>query len=156
MTKFARAQLLSGRKRRVLCPQPRQFRRPTKKDPLCLVIFGRENSCRRPVSSRLRVSTSRRKRATIVTTRLEENRFAPAEKENPLPFAFVFHPSPVLSPHLFEEASPFQPLSVNRPVFPCLPTPRYFISTFFQTLFPNLLVSSNNRGAESSSTLKFL
>lgn len=132
MTKFARAQLLSGRKRRVLCPQPRQFRRPTKKDPLCLVIFGRENSCRRPVSSRLRVSTSRRKRATIVTTRLEENRFAPAEKENPLPFAFVFHPSPVLSPHLFEEAP--LPTAIGQP--PCLSLFAH-PSLFYFHLLPN-------------------
>ena len=77
------------------------------------------------------------------------------KKKIRFPLHSSFTPPPSYRP-ISSKKRPFQPLSVNRPVFPCLPTPRYFISTFFQTLFPNLLVSSNNRGAESSSTLKFL
>lgn len=143
MIKFARAELLSGRFVSTLDSFVGQERRI-----LCVWSF----LPREPVSSRpLRVSTSRKK------GRLTEQR-APLSPDwkrivSLKKIRFPLHSASTLL-RLIAPSSRKRPLhSVNCPVFPCLPSPLAILFSF-QTLFPNLLVSSNNRGP--CSTLKFL
>lgn len=108
---------------------------------MCLVIFAART---RFIEAAARFDESQKRpidRATgAIVTRLEENRFA---EENPLSFAFGFHP-------------PYRPIFEKTPP-PLGQLPRlslFALPPCYLILLPNLLVSSNNRGP--CSTLKFL